>query len=885
MRFASFKTNNSPLPALLREGKGRDNLMKNIFLSIIALLCITTLSAEETLRIEFITPSIVRVTASIYPGYPSNETGCCIYQKQPVNVKQTDTDNETRYESSDLIVLVDKQTQQVRFMDKAGNVILNQGTISHSPSYQERVIYDEKSAHVEETANGKVTVKDVIRRDTIGRSTRYVTTFYNADEKALYGLGAHMEDYMNLQGKTMYLTQHNLKVTVPLLLSTAGYGLLFDAGCAMTFKSEEATEECAGDCHGYVTTMQLEAAKSLDYYFMYGGSTYAEKPFSASGSLPRECGGRGLGSIVRAYHYLTGNVSMMPRYLFGYTQSKERYVSSDDIINTLREYRRRHVPIDMIVQDWNYWPQGWGYMKMNRKYYPSPKALADSVHAMNAKLMVSIWANPQWCPEADDFKQRGMMLEHDVYDAFNPEARKLYWNYANDEFFSQGFDAWWCDSSEPLDGDWNKIPANSLEGEGRKYGWDDHAYRYQLNKDVLSEALGAERSNLYSLYHAMGIYENQRKQMREGQEKRVVNLTRSSYAGQQRYGTIVWNGDTHASWKSFRQQIPAGLNYMATGNPYWTVDIGSFFTRNDGRRWFYAGEFPQGVKDDNYKEYYTRMFQWATFLPMLRSHGSDTPREIWHFITDEEKAGNTSLADCKYAGAILKMINLRYQHTPYIYSMAAAQSGLTTTPIPSFGHYTPKERDKHAGYLMARMLSFDYATDANVLDIKDEYMFGDFLVCPVTHPLSETTVRKVYLPKGDTWKDYWTGRQYDGGQWIDCQSEIGTIPLFVRSGSIIPTTEVAEYSDAQFGKPVTINIHPGKDAQFSLYEDEGDNYNYEHGAYTIIPLSWNESRHTLTIGKREGSYDGMLKSRTFIVGTPEGKKTVTYKGKKLSVRF
>lgn len=818
--------------------------MKRLFLSIIALLSIATLSAEDKVRIEFVTPSIVRVTATVLPmgsgeEAPSNNTGCCIYQKQDVKVTKTVSGSETTYESSDLIVIVDNLTQRVCFQDKNEDSILDQGTISYSPSYQERVIYDEKSAHVEETANGKVTVKDVIRRDTIGRSTRYITTFYNEEEKAIYGLGAHMEDYMNLQGKTMYLTQHNLKATVPMLVSTAGYGLLFDAGCAMIYKSEEASKTGCGHHKGYVTTMQLEAAKSLDYYFIKGTT---------------------MEDVIGGYRYLTGNVSMMPRYLFGYTQSKERYVSSDDIVKTLKEYRRRHVPIDMIVQDWNYWPQGWGYMKMNPKYYPSPKALADSVHALNAKLMISIWPNPQWCPEAEDFKSRGMMLEHDVYDVFNPEARKLYWKYANDEFFSQGFDAWWCDSSEPLDGDWNRPPTYSPEGEGKKYGWDDHAYRWQLNKDVLSEALGAERSSLYSLYHSMGIYENQRASYSSAsgvsQERapRVVNLTRSTYAGQQRYGTIVWNGDTHASWASFRQQIPSGLNYMATGNPYWTVDAGSFFTRNNGRQWFYKGEFPDGVKDDEYKEYYTRMFQWATFLPMLRSHGSDTPREIWQF----------GEPGTPYYDAILKMINMRYAHVPYIYSMAAKQS--------------------NGAYSMARLLAFDFANDDNVLDIKDEYMFGDFLVCPVTHPMKETTSRRVYLPKDTQWIDYWTGKQYEGGQWIDCSVSISTMPLFVKAGSVIPTTEVAEYTDAQIGKPVTINIYPGNDADFTLYEDEGDKYNFEKGAYSMIPMSWNDTKQTLTIGQRNGSFPGMLQSRTFIVNTPKGQKTVTYKGKKITVK-
>ncbi|MDE6403586.1 MAG: alpha-glucosidase, partial [Muribaculaceae bacterium] len=489
-------------------------------------------------------------------------------------------------------------------------------------------VYDDESARMEDTANGKVTVKDVLRRDTVSSKTRYVARFLTSAGEGIYGLGSHMEDYMNLLGKTLYLTQHNLKAFVPVIVSTGGYGLLFDAGCSMQYNSSPI-----GNTVGYEMRMELEAADILDYYFI-------------KGTRPRD--------VVAGYRYLTGDVSMMPRYLFGYIQSKERYVSSADIIGTVREYRRRRVPLDMIVQDWNYWPQGWGYMKMNRDFYPDPKALADSVHALDAKLMVSIWANPQYCPEEQDFRAHGYMLEHSVYDAFNPAARDLYWEYAYNEFFSNGFDAWWCDSSEPLDGDWNQLP--EPDENGRPYSRDDHYRRWLLNDQILSETLGAGRACLYSLNHSRGIFEHQRQAT---DRKRVVNLTRSTFAGQQRYGTIVWNGDTHASWESFRQQIPAGLNYMATGNPYWTVDVGCFFTRDDPR-WFYKGEFPAGVSDDNYKEFYTRMFQWATFLPVLRSHGTDTPREIWQF-------GETGTT---WYDAILKLINTRYTLLPYIYSMA-----------------------------------------------------------------------------------------------------------------------------------------------------------------------------------------------------------------------
>ncbi len=801
--------------------------MKKPIGAFIAFILSAIFAQAQKLNVDFITPSIVRVQWTMDSMFTDNETGVCIYEKEKIKVKHKETEKYHIFTSSELIVKVNKEKSAVSFIDKKnGKALLKEHDLHpHGAEsvVQERIVYNDKTARMVDTANGKITVKDILRRDTIGTSTRYCVNFSYAGNDAIYGLGSHMEDYMNLRGKTMYLTQHNLKVMIPMLISPSGYGLLFDAGCAMKFSPYVSDTE-KNETESF--SMELEAARQLDYYFIHGEQ---------------------MDDIVAGYHYLTGKVSLMPRYLFGYTQSKERYVSSDDIIKTLREYRRRHVPIDMIVQDWNYWPQGWGYMKMNPKFYPSPKALADSVHAMNAKLMVSIWPNPQKCPQEQDFRKQGFMLEHSTYDAFSHEARKYYWKYANDEFFSRGFDAWWCDCSEPLDGDWKPNPLN-----GEAYGRDSHEQRWILNKNLLSDALGAERSSLYSLYHSRGIYENQRLTT---DKKRVVNLTRSSYAGQQRYGTMVWNGDTYASWQSFRQQIPAGLNYMATGNPYWTVDVGSFFTRNDGKRWFYSGEFQNGVKDDGFKEYYTRMFQWGTFLPMLRSHGTDTPREIWQF---GEKGTS-------YYDAILKMIHLRYSLIPYIYSMAAMQSRYS--------------------YTMARCLAFDFPNDTEVLDIKDEYMFGSFLVCPITYPLKEKSHRKVYLPKGTKWTDYWTNKEYEGGKWIEVRSEIDRIPLFIRCGSIIPTTEVAEYTGAQVGKPVTINIYPGKNTMFELYEDEGDNYNYENGLSSTIVFAWDEKKRTLTINQREGHFPGMQQERTFIVRTPLDSQTVSYDGRKTTVRF
>ncbi|MDE6637545.1 MAG: glycoside hydrolase family 31 protein [Muribaculaceae bacterium] len=802
--------------------------MRHLLFSIFSFIALSVF--PQLPNIDFVTPSIVRVRWTPDGTLTDNATGVCIYPKTDVKVSESKSGKMTIYRSDSLEVTVDGKGG-VTFFDPIAKRILLKESVNIPRKYekvaQEKIVYDDASAHMEETANGKVTVKDILRRDTIGMRQRYAITFDMSANEALYGLGQQMEDYVNLLGKTLYLTQHNLKIFIPMMVSTAGYGLLFDAGCSMKFDSKDKGQgmKIGETSSGFETTLEMEAANTVDYYFI-------------KGALPED--------VVEGYRYLTGNVAMMPRYMFGYVQSKERYVSSEDIVNTLKEYRRRHVPIDVIVQDWNYWPQGWGYMKMNRQFYPDPKALADSVHALNGKLMVSIWANPQYCPEEEDFRSKGLMLEHSVYDAFSREGRDLYWKYANDEFFSNGFDCWWCDSSEPLDGDWNQTPEPE---NGVPYSWNDHERRWRLNDAILSEALGAERACLYSLNHAKGIYEHQRA---ETDRKRVVNLTRSSFAGQQRYATASWNGDTYASWDSFKKQIPGSLNYFATGSPYWTTDIGCFFVKTSPR-WFWKGEFPDGVKDDGYKEFYTRMFQWGTFLPIQRSHGTETPREIWNF--GEEGT--------PYYDAIRDMINLRYSMIPYIYSMADAQT--------------------RSGFSMARPLAFDFPKDRNVFDIKDQYMFGDIMVSPVTDPGVDS--REVYFPAGSDWYDFWTGKRFVGGEKIFADAPINRLPLFVKAGSIIPTTAPTQYADASAYQPITIDIYPGKNAEFTLYDDAGDTYDFEKGEYTRIKMTWNDAKGELTIAAPEGSYPQAPKSRKMTIRKNGKTKDITYKNKPLKVKL
>lgn len=775
-------------------------------------------SENGNMRIDFITADVARVRYTQESAFLGNGTIVCLERTQAaVPFSINDDEHQVVMTTDSLQVTVSLGNWAISFRDVAnGKDLLTEAEIprEYERIVQENVMYDESTKRTVETADGRKEVMDVLRRDTIGHTWKYRNHFRFQPYEALYGLGSHMEDYLNLRGKTMYLCQHNLKAMVPVINSTAGYGLLFDAGCSMIFSEK-----------GKDAFVELEAAKEIDYYFMKGMT---------------------MDRVVAQYRKLTGDCPMMPKYMFGYIQSKERYSSSDELLSIVKEYRQREVPLDVVVQDWHYWPEGWGYIKMDPKRYPDPKALADSVHALNARLMISIWPNPSKCPQADDFEAKGMMLSQSVYDAFNPLARRYYWHYANNEIFSKGFDAWWCDCTEPLDSDWNQCPAN--------YGWSNHKERWQNNTKLLSDVLGAERSALFSLYHSKGIYENQRLTTAD---KRVVNLTRSSYAGQQRYGTITWNGDTHASWKSFAQQIPAGLNFMASGCNYWTVDVGTFFSKKWVARWFGQGDFNQGVADLGYREFYTRMFQYATFLPILRSHGTDTPREIWQFGAKGEP----------FYDAILGMIHLRYKLLPYIYSLA--------------------DKVSQEQYTMTRLLAFDFPDDEQVLDLKDEFMFGPaFLVCPVTTPMyyapNSTPVtadksRNVYLPEGTKWTDFWTRKEHDGGQWIKAEAPIDKLPLFVRAGSIIPMGPVVQHTGEGRGDDIEINIYPGHGAQFTLYEDEGDSYRYEQDKCSRIELRWDDKRKKLIIGQRQGYYQGMPLVRTFNVVLHRKGGTVLHK--------
>ena len=619
-----------------------------------------------------------------------------------------------------------------------------------------------------------------------------------ADGEALYGLGSHEEGMFNLRGQHQYLYQQNMKAVVPVLVSTRGYGIFLDSCSLMTFHDD-----------AFGSYLWSDVDDELDYYFLYGPE---------------------FDQIVHEIRVLTGHSPMLPKWAFGYIQSKERYVTQDELVSIVSEYRRRELPLDGIVLDWKSWTGDlWGQKSLDPDRFPNPDLMTAELHDLHAHLMVSIWpimrsGGTNW----QEMKDNGHLLGNEAtYNAFNAAARACYWDQANQGLFSHGIDAWWCDCTEPFEADWK----GAVKPEPEE--------RVRINTEEAKRYLDPEFINAYSLLHSQGIYEGQR---RATGEKRVVNLTRSAYPGQQRYATITWSGDTVASWETLRRQIADGLNFCATGMPYWTLDIGAFFVKHKPEMWFWSGDYNDGAADLGYRELFVRWFQYGAFLPMLRAHGTDTPREIWQFGESGEP----------FYEALVDALRLRYRLLPYIYSLA--------------GWITQHD------YTLLRALPFDFRSDPATYDIRDQFMFGPALMvnpvtCPMVYDSGSKPIsgaiqsRPVYLPVGADWYDFWTGQKYSGGQTIQADAPISRLPLYVRSGSILPMGPARQHVNDLPEAPVELHIYPGQDGSFELYEDEGDQYNYENGAFSMIDIHWQEAGRQLTLGARKGEYAGMPEQR------------------------
>lgn len=654
-----------------------------------------------------------------------------------------------------------------------------------------------------------------------------------ADGEQIHGLGQGEEGIYDYRGNVQYMYQHNMRIPIPFFVSDRKYGMLTDCGCLMTFND---------DCRG--SYLYMDTVEQLDYY-MIAGETVDE--------------------IIAGYRLLTGKAVMLPKWSYGYVQSKEAYHNQNEVVQIAEEYRRRGVGLDCVVQDWNTWEDGkWGNKRVDKTRYPNLKEMNEKLHDMNVHSMVSIWPNMNFGTENyDEMKEKGYLYyDYATYDAFNEDARAVYWKQAEEELFSGGFDSWWCDSTEPFSGpDWN--------GGTIREPWE----RYQIVGNEHKKFLRADRANLYATAHAKGIFENQRK---SAPKKRVLNLTRSGYAGSQQYGTMLWSGDTCATWTNLEKQITEGLNMCISGMPYWTLDIGAFFTVKENwqhrgcnchtdsqPKWFWQGDYEEGVQDLGYRELYVRWFQYGAFLPMFRSHGTDTPREIWNFGEPGEL----------FYDALENAIRVRYQLMPYIYSMAGKI-------------YTED-------YTMMRSLLFDFPEDKTAVALDNEFMFGDsILVCPITKPmyydknsfeLDTERIWDCYLPAGEKWIDFYTESVFEGGQWVEVPVTMDHIPVFVKAGSIIPMEKELQYASEEVDTPLEIKIYPGKDAQFTMYEDAGDDYEYENGVYNEIPMSWNDKEGTLQIGSAQYDFPQSMKGRKCRVIIGEETREFTYTGRAMQV--
>ena len=623
----------------------------------------------------------------------------------------------------------------------------------------------EQKTRTIDTADGKKQVLEDPLKVSTGKSYHIRFNFELKDE-ALYGLGQQEKGFASLRGRTIYVHQGNRKIAMPMFVSTAGYGILTDTYSPLIFNDNE---------NG--TYIYTEADQELDYYFMAGS----------------------MNEVIRGYRFLTGKAALLPKWSLGYVQSQERYETQEEILATVKKSRDLGIGMDCLVLDWISWPDNeWGQKSYDASRFPDPKGMIDKMHDDHVHFMISIW--PTMAGNTDnhkEFKEKDLFLPASTcYDPFKKEARELYFDQLKRTHFSYGTDAWWCDSSEPFTPEWNHL----MRVEESK-----------LYNEYCSEAglrMEYEYSNAFPLYHAMGIYENQRKAQDEakangeGKEKRVCNLTRSAYTGQQRYGTIMWSGDTDASWDTLKDQVAIGLHFSASGIPYWTNDIGAFFVKR-GMFWYWDGKYDDTVDDEKYCELFVRWYQLGAFLPVFRGHGTDFRRELWNFKG-------------KYYDALLKTNRLRYRLLPYIYSEA--------------GKVWLEDKS------LIRWLAFDFAEDRKVWDIKDQYMFGEALmVCPVLEPMK--TERTVYFPKGCDWYDLYTGKKYEDGTTVSVKADPDTIPVFVKSGSIIPMCEPA-LSTEELGNVEFKKFGDGE-CRYMYYTDAGDGYGYENGEYFLKEIVLN----------------------------------------------
>lgn len=781
---------------------------------------------NQQVRVEFYSPSIVRVLKT-EAGSSAQKKSYSVIMK-PEQIKNlTTVKTATGYDISSPCIKV--------------SVDASTGTISFADAKGNSLLTDINTSLTKRTddANkGKWRISQTFRLD---------------NDEAIYGLGQLRDTYMNQRGRHIELWNHNTYITIPYFTSEKGYGLYWDNAGKTYF-----------DDNDQGTSFTSEVGMAADYYFMYQDGTQD--------------------GVIACIRRLSGQATMFPLWAMGYWQCRERYKTSDELAGVLDKNRQLGIPTDAMVQDWQYWgcDSNWNAMQFQNPYYinkvgdpawdrylpkdmrkmktqatprlKNPQEMVDYVHKNNAHLMITIWPDfGPWTAQYKELEKMNALLPFDtwpqkvdakVYDVFNPKARDLYWRYLTN-LYNMGFDAWWTDSSEP----------DHFEKAG-----DENYQTY--------DGSWLSVKNAFSLLHNKSIYEHQRRM--KGNNKRSLQMTRSGCFGIQHYGTFSWSGDIQASWQEMKQQVPSGLNYTLCGIPFWNTDIAGFFY------WDYRNN----PKSPAMQELKTRWMQWGTFMPLMRSHASSPMlSEVYEFGTKGEWCYD----------AIVDAIKLRYRLLPYIYS-------------------TMGDCVQRSGSMM-RPLVMDFAADKKASRLNDEYLFGrSLLVKPVTDPLYTWRDKQknghaiyhdvskaaapvsVYLPQGSKWIDFWDNTTYDGGQDIQRPCPISIMPVFVKAGTIMPFGPEVQYSNEKPWDNLEIRIYPGANASFTLYEDEGNNYNYEKGQFSEIQFSWDDATRQLTIAPRCGSFKGMIASRKFnlvLVGKDSGAgnkpmtptTTVDYTGK------
>lgn len=899
--------------------------------------------SAKQVRLQVITDDVIRVSATPSNKFSENKSLITVYEKTKTNgwdvIQQ---EGSVALKTSTTVATVSLSTGEVIFSDLEGNILLAENK-GGGKSFSDIEIDGKKAYSMQQVFESPV-------------------------DEAFYGLGQHQADEFNYKGKNEELFQYNTKVSVPFVLSSKNYGILWDnyslsrfgdnrpyadidqfklydkngkeGGLTATymvdadpknvfveriesqidFENLETIKEFPQDFpfnnSRIIWEGSIEAKETGKYHFILyyagyttiymddqvivperwrtawnpnsykftvdlkvgekhrikldwkpdGGISYIglkalspkTKEEQNKLSLWSEMGdqidyyfirGNNMDDVIKGYRTVTGKSQIMPKWAMGFWQSRERYKTSDELLTAVSEYRKRNIPLDNIVLDWSYWPQdAWGSHDFDPARFPDPKGMIDSVHAMNARIMISVW--PKFYHTTDNYKafdQKGWMFNRAVkdsvrdwigsgyiagfYDAYSEGARKMFWNQMNDKLYSKGIDAWWMDASEP------DILSNAS---------------IQYRKELMNPtALGSstEYFNAYALANAQGIYEGQRS---VNPDDRVFLLTRSGFAGLQRYSTATWSGDIGTRWEDMKAQISGGLNFAMSGIPYWTMDIGGFCVE---KRYEQAKEGSEDLKE--WRELNTRWFQFGAFCPLFRIHGQYPYREIYNISPEGHPAYNSMVYYTK----------LRYRLMPYIYSLA----GMTY-----FNDYT-----------IMRAMVMDFGYDAVTHNISDQYMFGpNLMACPVY--TYKATSRDVYFPANTNWYNFETQEYITGGKTVKVSAPYERIPLYVKEGAILPMgKDIQTTKETQ--SDLTIKVYTGKNGEFSLYEDEGVNYNYEKDAYSFIKFSYDEASRTFTIDDIKGQYPGMPKERTFKIEWISKDKVIVgsdvkYVGRKIQLK-